>query len=89
MKLTPEQGEAHAVNFFNLMLKSFPDLEGKRLVLPENQYNPKGSGRSTAMLMKASFSAAPSHPQLHPVPVNAFTAVIDCKAGNLIVKTAQ
>lgn len=90
IKMSHEEGEAHAVNFFNLMLQSFSDLEGKRLIVPENQYNPKVFDRSTA-LMKASFRVTPSHPQLHPVPVNAFTAVIDCKAGNLIVtaKTTQ
>lgn len=89
MKLTSDQAEAHAVEFFNLMLESFPSLKGKRLRVPEKQYNPKGSAGSGAMLMKVSFRQAAPHPQLNPVPVNAMTAVIDCKAGNVIVKATQ
>jgi hypothetical protein len=74
----------HAVDFFNnVILQSFPKWTGKRLA-PKGAYAPHGSGGSTAMLMEASFRpAAPRPPRLRLV-----TAVIDCKAGNLIV-TAQ
>ena len=86
--MLPEKAEAHAVRFFNLMLQSFPDLTDKRLK-QKSEVDPKGSGDSTAMLMETSFRPTAPRPRLHPVPVNAFTAVIDCKAGNLIVKVMQ
>jgi hypothetical protein len=37
------------------------------------------------MLMKTSFRPTATYPPVRPVPVNAYTAVIDCKAGNVIV----
>jgi len=80
-----ERIDAHAVNFFNLMLQSFPDLTSKRLKLPD-KVDPRGSGGSTAMLMETSFRPVAPQPRLRLV-----TAVIDCKAGNVIVtaKTTQ
>src|ERR1043166_1122395 len=75
-----DQLEAHAIEFFNRMLKSFPNLKGKQLAR-KGTVPPKGYGGSSAMLMEASFRpAAPARPRLLPV-----TAVIDCKAGNAIV----
>jgi hypothetical protein len=78
--------ESHAVEFFNLMLESFPNLKGKRLINPANPYDRRGPGSPTTMLMETSFRPAAPRPRLLPV-----TAVIDCKAGNLIVtaKTTQ
>lgn len=87
--MSPEQTEAHAVNFFNLMLQSFPDLIDKKQLAPKYEVDPKGNGSPTPMLMETSFSSTTPHRQPRLVPVNAFfTAVIDCKAGNIIV-TAQ
>lgn len=80
--MSPTDVEVHAVEFFNLMLQSFPHLTGKRLA-PKG-YAPQGTGGSTAMLMEASYRPAAPHPPLL-LPV---TAVIDCKAGNVVV-TAQ
>lgn len=75
-----DQLEAHAIEFFNLMLKSFPNLKGKQLA-PKGTVPPRGYGGNSAMLMEASFRpAALPRPRLLPV-----TAVIDCKAGNAIV----
>lgn len=77
-----DQLEAHAIEFFNRMLKSFPNLKGKQLA-PKGTVPPRGYGGYSAMLMEASFRpAAPPRPRLLPV-----TAVIDCKAGNVIVDT--
>jgi hypothetical protein len=76
----------HAVDFFNnVILRSFPKWTGKRLA-PKGAFAPQGSDGSRPMLMETSFRPDAPHPRL--LPVNALTAVIDCKAGNLIV-TAQ
>jgi hypothetical protein len=84
-----EYMEAHAVDFFNKLIpQSFPNWPGPRLA-PKGQYSPQGPSGSTPMLMKTSFRPTATYPPVRPVPVNAFfTAVIDCKAGNVIV-TAQ
>lgn len=73
--------EAHAVDFFNnVILQSFPKWTGKRLA-PKGAFAPRSPSGSTGMLMEASFRPA-APPPLRLLPV---TAVIDCKAGNLIV----
>jgi hypothetical protein len=75
--------EAHAVDFFNkVILQSFPEWKGPTLA-PKGAFAPQYSGDSTAMLMETSFRPGAPRPRL--LPVNAFTAVIDCKAGNVIV----
>jgi len=80
LKKAPEYLEAHAVDFFNKMiLQSFPEWQGPTLA-PKGAFAPKYSGGSTAMLMETSFSPATPRPRLRLV-----TAVIDCKAGNVIV----
>jgi hypothetical protein len=72
--------EDHAVDFFNnVILQSFPKWTGKRLA-PKGAYAPQGSSGSNAMLMETSFRPTAPRPRLRLV-----TAVIDCKAGNLIV----
>ena len=86
LKKAPEYLEAHAVDFFNKMiLQSFPGWKGPTLA-PKGAFAPKYSGSSTAMLMETSFRPAAPRPRLRLV-----TAVIDCKAGNVIVsaKTTQ
>jgi hypothetical protein len=85
LNMGEEEINAHAVDFFNnFMLKSFPKWNGPRLAT-KGAFVPQGNGNSTPMLMEASFRpAAPRPPRMLPV-----TAVIDCKAGNVIVKTAQ
>jgi hypothetical protein len=77
----PRDLEAHAINFFNnVMLQSFPKLTGPRLA-PKRTFVPQGSDDSRPMLMETSFKpTSPRPPRLLPV-----TAVIDCKAGNMIV----
>jgi hypothetical protein len=84
----PNFAAVHAVSFFNLMLQSFPNLADKRLAM-KDEVDPRRSDGSTVMLMETSFR--PAAPRSRLLPVNAFTAVIDCKAGNLIVtaKTTQ
>ncbi|HET9164821.1 MAG TPA: hypothetical protein VFP11_02410, partial [Candidatus Angelobacter sp.] len=78
-KHPPGYADDHAVDFFNnVILQSFPKWTGKRLA-PKGAYAPQGSGGSTAMLMETSFTPAAPRPQLRLV-----TAVIDCKAGNVI-----
>jgi len=81
IKMQPEDIEAHAVDFFNNAIqKSFPNWPGPRLA-PKGAFAPQGSDGSRPMLMEISFrSGAPYLPRLLPV-----TAVIDCKAGNVIV----
>jgi|GEM_PF-2871451 len=73
--------EAHAIDFFNnAILQSFPKWTGPRLA-PKGAFAPQGPDSSKPMLMETSFRAA-APPPLRLLPV---TAVIDCKAGNLIV----
>lgn len=78
----------HAVDFFNnVILQSFPKWTGKRLA--PKAYAPQRSGGSTGMLMEASFRPAGPSPRLHLITaftgIGNGTAVIDCKAGNLVV----
>jgi len=83
LKQAPEYLEAHAVDFFNkVILKSFPEWKGPTLA-PKGAFAPKYSGGSTAMRMETSFRPDAPIPRLRLM--NAFTAVIDCKAGNVIV----
>lgn len=98
INMTTEEVYAHAADFFNnFMLQSFPKWNGPRLS-SRGPYIPEGTDSltpmlkgahgvpqgSTAMLMETSYRPAAPHPPLL-LPV---TAVIDCKAGNVIV-TAQ
>jgi hypothetical protein len=86
IKMERGQSEAHAAKFFNLMLESFPDLANKRLLVPGKQDDQRGPSGSRPMLMEISFRPTAPRPRL--LPANAFTAVIDCKAGNIIVTAA-
>lgn len=80
----PNYAEAHAVDFFNNVIpQSFPGWTGPRLAL-KGAFPPQNPSGSPPMLMETSFR--PTAPYPRSVPVNAFfTAVIDCKAGNVIV----
>lgn len=74
----------HAVYFFNeVLLKSFPHLTSKRLALPEKT-GPSGTDGPRGMLMQVSLKLPEPHIRALPV-----SAVIDCKAGGIIVKTTQ
>lgn len=84
MYMTDQEIDAHAIEFFNVMLQSFPKWTGPRL--GPGAFGPERSTDSTAMLMKASFRPAAPYPQARPV---FYTAVIDCKATNLIVTAKE
>ena len=83
-KLNYYEESEHAVYFFNeVLLKSFPNLTHKRLAPLENRGQP-ATGGPRGMLMQASLKLPVPH--MRPLPVSA---VIDCKAGGIIVKTTQ
>jgi hypothetical protein len=83
-KMNEFEESEHAVYFFNeVLLRSFPYLTSKKLALPEKTGQP-GMGGPRGMLMQASLKFP--EPHMRPLPVSA---VIDCKAGGLVVTTTQ
>jgi len=83
-KMNRDEEDYHAVHFFNdVLLRSFPHLTSKRLA-PAGTPGREGTGGPRGMLMQASLKLPVSRIRALPV-----SAVIDCKAGGLIVTTTQ
>jgi hypothetical protein len=77
------KAEEHAKHFFNeVLLRSFPHLKGKRLgVVPiEKEYTTRTNGYLVPISLKLP---VPRQPMLN------MSAVIDCKAGGVIVRITQ
>ena len=82
--MTEDEQNEHAVNFFNeVLLKSFPSLKSKRLA-PQEKTGQPGTGGPRGMLMQASLKLP--EPHMRPLPVSA---VIDCKAGGLVITSTK
>ncbi|MGZ4853715.1 MAG: hypothetical protein ACXVKH_00730 [Candidatus Angelobacter sp.] len=83
-QMSAAEEDDHAVHFFNeVLLRSFPHLTSKRLA-PAGTPGREGTGGPRGMLMQASLKLPVSRMRALPV-----SAVIDCKAGGLIVTTTQ
>lgn len=81
-KMNDLEEKEHVVYFFNeVLLKSFSGLDSKRLAPLEKTGQP-ATGGPRGMLMQASLKLPVTH--MRPLPVSA---VIDCKAGGIIVET--
>jgi|SRR5882724_454706 len=83
-KMSYAEETYHAVHFFNeVFLKSFPHLTSKKLFSAEKS-GQEGTDGPRAMLMQASLKLPVSRIRALPV-----SAVIDCKAGGIIVSITQ
>jgi hypothetical protein len=87
IKMSKDEAEDHAVTFFNdVLLRSFPHLAGKRLRSTTTPAPGRGDSPH-AMLVPAVFRGPSTGFRL--LPVSGYSAVIDCKAGGIIVHVTQ
>ena len=86
IKMEKADREDHAITFFNdVLLKSFPNLGRKRI-----RFKPTpgpGRGDSPSMLKQVVFRGPSAGFPL--LPVSGYSAVIDCKAGGIIVNVSH